>query len=104
MLGDIAPLKEMVAVAKKHGAMVLVDAAHGMGFFGEHGRGVFEEAGVADQVDFVVATFSKSVGTVGGFWLSHHPKFPVLRHGRPEGRRAGKTGGGRCKIGWLPDQ
>src|SRR3546814_9484472 len=54
MLGDIAPLKEMVAVAKKHGAMVLVDEAHGMGFFGEHGRGVFEEAGVADQVDFVV--------------------------------------------------
>ncbi|API60664.1 8-amino-7-oxononanoate synthase [Tardibacter chloracetimidivorans] len=79
MLGDIAPLKEMVAVAKKHGAMVLVDEAHGMGFFGEHGRGVFEEAGVADQVDFVVGTFSKSVGTVGGFCVSNHPKFEVLR-------------------------
>ena len=79
MLGDIAPLKEMVTVAKKHGAMVLVDEAHGMGFFGEHGRGVFEEAGVADQVDFVVGTFSKSVGTVGGFCVSNHPKFEVLR-------------------------
>lgn len=79
MLGDIAPLKEMVAVARKHGAMVLVDEAHGMGFFGEHGRGVFEEAGVADQVDFVVGTFSKSVGTVGGFCVSNHPKFEVLR-------------------------
>jgi glycine C-acetyltransferase/8-amino-7-oxononanoate synthase len=79
MLGDIAPLKEMVAVAKKHGAMIVVDEAHGMGFFGENGRGVFEEAGVADDVDFVVGTFSKSVGTVGGFIVSNHPKFEVLR-------------------------
>jgi glycine C-acetyltransferase/8-amino-7-oxononanoate synthase len=46
MLGDVAPLKEMVAVAKKHGAMIVVDEAHGMGFFGPNGRGVFEEAGV----------------------------------------------------------
>jgi glycine C-acetyltransferase/8-amino-7-oxononanoate synthase len=79
MLGDIAPLKEMVEVAKRHGAMIVVDEAHGMGFFGENGRGVFEEAGVEDQVDFVVGTFSKSVGTVGGFIVSNHPKFEVLR-------------------------
>ena len=79
MLGDIAPLKEMVAVAKKHGAMVLVDEAHGMGFFGENGRGVFEEAGVEKDVDFVVGTFSKSVGTVGGFCVSNNPRFDVLR-------------------------
>ncbi|MFN3388994.1 MAG: serine palmitoyltransferase [Allosphingosinicella sp.] len=79
MLGDIAPLKEMVAVSKAAGAMVVVDEAHGMGFFGENGRGVFEEAGVEDQVDFVVGTFSKSVGTVGGFIVSNHPKFEVLR-------------------------
>jgi 8-amino-7-oxononanoate synthase len=79
MLGDIAPLKEMVEVSKRFGAMVAVDEAHGMGFFGEHGRGVFEEAGVEDQVDFVVGTFSKSVGTVGGFIVSNHPKFEVLR-------------------------
>jgi glycine C-acetyltransferase/8-amino-7-oxononanoate synthase len=79
MLGDIAPLKEMVEVSKRHGAMVAVDEAHGMGFFGENGRGVFEEAGVEDQVDFVVGTFSKSVGTVGGFVVSNHPKFEILR-------------------------
>mgnify|MGYP000856102856 CR=1 FL=1 len=79
MLGDIAPLKEMVAVAKKYGAMIVVDEAHGMGFFGENGRGVFEEAGVEADVDFVVGTFSKSVGTVGGFVVSNHPKFEVLR-------------------------
>jgi 8-amino-7-oxononanoate synthase len=79
MLGDIAPLKELVAVAKAHGAMILVDEAHGMGFFGENGRGVYEAAGVADDVDFVVGTFSKSVGTVGGFCVSNHPKFEILR-------------------------
>jgi 8-amino-7-oxononanoate synthase len=79
MVGDIAPLQEMVAVAKKHGAMILVDEAHGMGFFGPNGRGVFEEAGVENDVDFVVGTFSKSVGTVGGFCVSNHPKFEMLR-------------------------
>ncbi len=79
MLGDIAPLKEMVAVAKKHGAMVLVDEAHSMGFIGEHGRGVAEDQGVLDDVDFVIGTFSKSVGTVGGFCVSNHPKFEIMR-------------------------
>ena len=79
MLGDIAPLKEMVAVAKRHGAMVLVDEAHSMGFIGEHGRGVAEAAGVIDDCDFIIGTFSKSVGTVGGFCVSNHPKFEILR-------------------------
>jgi 7-keto-8-aminopelargonate synthetase-like enzyme len=58
MLGDIAPLKEMIAVAKAHGAMVLVDEAHSMGFIGPNGRGVAEDQGVLDQVDFVIGTFS----------------------------------------------
>lgn len=79
MLGDIAPLAEMVRVAKAAGAMILVDEAHAMGFFGEHGRGVTEAAGLEDQVDFIVGTFSKSVGTVGGFCVSNHPKFEALR-------------------------
>ena len=79
MLGDIAPLKEMVAVCKAAGAMVLVDEAHSMGFIGEHGRGVAEAQGVIDDVDFIIGTFSKSVGTVGGFCVSNHPKFEILR-------------------------
>ncbi len=79
MLGDIAPLKEMIAVAKKHGAMVLVDEAHSMGFIGPNGRGVAEDQGVLGDVDFVIGTFSKSVGTVGGFCVSNHPKFEILR-------------------------
>jgi len=79
MLGDIAPLKEMVAVAKKHGAMVLSDEAHSMGFYGPNGRGVYEALGCEDDVDFIVGTFSKSVGTVGGFCVSNHPKFEAIR-------------------------
>ncbi len=79
MLGDIAPLKEMIKVAKDNGAMVLVDEAHSMGFIGPNGRGVAEDQGVLDQVDFVIGTFSKSVGTVGGFCVSNHPKFEIMR-------------------------
>lgn len=79
MLGDVAPLKELVKVAKAAGAMILVDEAHAMGFIGENGRGVVESAGVQDDVDFIIGTFSKSVGTVGGFAVSNHPKFDVLR-------------------------
>ena len=79
MLGDIAPLTEMIAVCKKHGAMILVDEAHSMGFFGPNGRGVAEDQGCLDDVDFVIGTFSKSVGTVGGFCVSNHPKFEIMR-------------------------
>jgi 8-amino-7-oxononanoate synthase len=79
MVGDVAPLVEMVAVAKKHGAMIMSDEAHSMGFFGPNGRGVYEELGLEGEVDFIVGTFSKSVGTVGGFVVSNHPKFEVLR-------------------------
>ncbi len=79
MLGDVAPLKEMVALCKEYGAMILVDEAHSMGFIGENGRGVCEEAGVIDDVDFIIGTFSKSVGTVGGFVVSNHPQFEIMR-------------------------
>ena len=79
MLGDVAPLKEMIRISKENGAMVLVDEAHSMGFIGEHGRGVAEAQGVIDDVDFIIGTFSKSVGTVGGFCVSNHPKFEIMR-------------------------
>ena len=79
MLGDVAPLREMVRICKENGAMVLVDEAHSMGFIGEHGRGVCEDQGIIDDVDFIIGTFSKSVGTVGGFCVSNHPKFEIMR-------------------------
>jgi len=79
MLGDAAPLKEIVAVKKKYGAMLMLDEAHSMGFCGKTGRGIAQELGLEDEVDFLVGTFSKSVGTVGGFVVSNHPKFEILR-------------------------
>lgn len=79
MLGDVAPLKEMIRVSKAAGAMVLVDEAHSMGFIGENGRGVAEYQVCIDDVDFIIGTFSKSVGTVGGFCVSNHPKFEIMR-------------------------
>ena len=79
MLGDRAPLIEIVAACKKYGASIAVDEAHSMGFCGETGRGIAQELGVEDEVDFIIGTFSKSVGTVGGFCVSNHPKFEQLR-------------------------
>ena len=79
MLGDHAPLKEFVAVKKKHGAYLLVDEAHSMGVMGKTGRGLLEREGVDADVDFVTGTFSKSMGAIGGFLVSDHPEFEILR-------------------------
>ena len=79
MLGDLAPIKELAEASKKHNAFVLVDEAHSIGVFGKTGRGVAQEQNVEHLVDFTVGTFSKSVGTVGGYCVSSHPKFETLR-------------------------
>ena len=79
MLGDQAPIKELAEASKKHNAYVLVDEAPSIGVFGSSGRGVAQEQGVEALVDFTVGTFSKSVGTIGGYCVSNHPKFEVLR-------------------------
>ncbi len=79
MLGDVARLAEIVAVKKRHGAFLLLDEAHSMGVFGARGRGVAEAQGVEAEVDFVVGTFSKSLGGIGGFAVSDHPRFELLR-------------------------
>jgi 8-amino-7-oxononanoate synthase len=79
MLGDTAPLKEIAAVKRETGAYLLVDEAHSMGVLGETGRGLAEAAGVEADVDFIVGTFSKSLGSVGGFCVSNSPDFDVLR-------------------------
>ena len=79
MLGDKAPLKEIVEVKKKHGAYLICDEAHSFGVLGEKGLGLAEEAGVEDDVDMIVGTFSKSLGAVGGFCVSSLPDFNILR-------------------------
>lgn len=79
MLGDTAPLKAFVDITKRYGGYILVDEAHSLGALGHGGRGLVEEAGVLDQVDFVVGTFSKTLGAIGGFCVSNHDGFEVLR-------------------------
>ena len=78
ILGDRAPVREVVEVKNRHGACLFVDEAHSLGVLGEQGRGLVEEAGVMDQVDFVVGTFSKSLGTTGGFCASPHPELELF--------------------------
>jgi 8-amino-7-oxononanoate synthase len=80
MLGDQAPLGDIVAVKNRHGAMLMVDEAHSLGVLGANGRGLCEAAGVMDDVDFVVGTFSKSLGGVGGFCVSPHAELGLVRY------------------------
>ncbi len=78
VLGDRAPLAEIAQIKDRHGACLLVDEAHSLGVVGAQGRGVVEEAGIMDQVDFVVGTFSKSLGTMGGFCASRHKELALF--------------------------
>ena len=80
MLGDRAPLADFVEVKKKHGFQLLVDEAHSFGVLGPNGRGLADEAELEDDVDFVVGTFSKSIGAIGGFGAGNHPQFNMLRY------------------------
>jgi 8-amino-7-oxononanoate synthase len=79
MYGDIAPVKEFVEVAHKHGAHLLVDEAHSFGLYGETGKGVCEADGVMDKIDFYSGTFSKALAAIGGFVASNHPETEYLR-------------------------
>ena len=79
MLGDQSPLADIAAVKRKYGGFLLVDEAHSLGMLGEHGRGVAEDQGVEDDVDFIVGTFSKSLGAIGGYCVSNHPQLDAIR-------------------------
>lgn len=78
--GDCAPLAEFAAVKREHGGYLFVDEAHSFGLYGAHGRGLAEHAGVADDVDFIVGTFSKSLGSIGGFCASRHAELGLFRY------------------------
>ena len=80
MLGDRAPLKDFVEVKKRQGFQLLVDEAHSFGVLGPNGRGLADEAGLEEDCDFVVGTFSKSIGSIGGFGAGNHPLFETLRY------------------------
>ena len=79
MLGDVAPLREIAEVKREYGGYLLVDEAHSMGVLGDSGRGAAQAAGVEDDVDFTVGTFSKSLGSIGGFCVSRHSELEAIR-------------------------
>jgi len=79
MMGDRAKLADITAVKNKYGACLLVDEAHSVGVLGDLGRGLAEETAVEKDVDFIVGTFSKSLGTIGGFCVSNHPELELVR-------------------------
>ena len=80
MLGDRAPLTDFIALKKKHDFQLVVDDAHSFGVLGPNGRGLGDEAGIEEGVDFVIGTFSKSIGAIGGFGAGNHPLFETLRY------------------------
>ena len=80
MEGDVADLPAIVELAKKYNATVMVDEAHGIGVFGEGGRGVCNHYGVQDDVDLIMGTFSKSFASLGGFIATDKEITNFLRH------------------------
>lgn len=80
MEGDVANLPEIVRLAKKYNASVMADEAHGIGVFGEGGRGVCNHFGVTDDVDLIMGTFSKSFASLGGFIATDKSITNFLRH------------------------
>ena len=80
MEGDVANVKRITELAKQYGASVMVDEAHGIGVFGEGGRGVCHAQGVADDVDLIMGTFSKSFASLGGFIATDKTITNYLRH------------------------
>lgn len=81
MLGDTAPLDEFAAVVREAGddVYLMVDEAHSLGVYGDTGRGKCQADGVEADCDFIVGTFSKSVGTTGGYCVSDMPGFDAFR-------------------------
>jgi len=80
MDGDLAPLPDIVRIAKKYNAMVMVDEAHGTGVFGENGRGVVEYFNLDNEVDVVMGTLSKAIGSLGGYVCGDDDLISYLRN------------------------
>ena len=80
MEGDLCKLPEIIKLAEKYGASVMVDEAHGFGVLGDHGRGVCNHFGLTDQVDLIMGTFSKSFASIGGFIAGSKTTINYIRH------------------------
>lgn len=80
MEGDVANIPEIVRLAKKYDASVMVDEAHSIGVFGEGGRGTVNHFGLTKDVDLIMGTFSKSFASLGGFIATDKEVTNFLRH------------------------
>lgn len=80
MEGDIAKLPEIVELAKKYDAVLMVDDAHGVGVLGDHGRGTCNHFGCTDDAHLIMSTFSKSLASVGGFIASDSDTIHYIQH------------------------
>ena len=80
MEGDICKLPEIIELAHKYDASVMVDEAHGIGVFGQQGRGICNHFSLSDQVDIIMGTFSKSLASIGGFIATDRVTANYLRH------------------------
>lgn len=80
MEGDMANLPEIIPLAKKYGARVMVDDAHGIGVLGKNGRGTAEHFGVEEDVDIIMGTFSKSFASLGGFVAGEKKVIQYIKH------------------------
>jgi len=80
MDGDIAPLREIAALAREHGAIMMVDDAHASGVLGKNGRGTIDHFGVHGQVDIQVGTLSKAIGVLGGYVCGTKSLIEYLYH------------------------
>lgn len=80
MEGDIAKLPQIVKLAEKYEAQIMVDDAHGLGVLGDHGRGTADHFGLTPNVDLIMGTFSKSLATIGGFVAASKEVINYLKH------------------------
>ena len=80
MHGDIAKVPEILDLADKHGATMMIDDAHGVGVLGAEGRGTADHFGVTDRVHLIMGTFSKSLASVGGFIASDADTIHYIKH------------------------
>ncbi len=80
MEGDLAKLPEIVKLKHKYNCSIMVDEAHGLGVFGDQGRGVCNYFGLQDEVDLIMGTFSKSLASIGGFIAADFDTINYLRH------------------------
>jgi 8-amino-7-oxononanoate synthase len=80
MEGDIAPMPAIVSLAKKYGARLMVDDAHGIGVLGKTGRGTSEHFGVEHEVDLIMGTYSKSLASIGGFISGSADVIHYIKH------------------------